>query len=279
MGADCSNCKCANGEEEKILIIPEADKHLTKERKAKLEKEKAQPAKSKVTLNKEILNEILEYNPGLESKIIKVQSLIRRYKDRNIYKVVLAKIRETQAYFTSEEAYETVTNSLFRESSSYSATYTYKSGAIYTGEWQGGFRHGFGKMRWQDGTLYEGFWNLGSAEGEGKLTYTNGNYMKGHFRHNKLNGHGECFNLEMNYKYVGTWVNDLQCGQGTETWPDGSQYLGLFENSNKERFGKYLWVDQSFYIGEWKDNKINGLVSNLYILNRVSTTGLMVENT
>jgi len=28
----------------------------------------------------------------------------------------------------------------------------------------------------------------------------------------------------------------------------------------KDGFGKYTWTDGSYYIGEWKDNKIHGLV-------------------
>ena len=51
---------------------------------------------------------------------------------------------------------------------------------------------------------------------------------------------------------------------GTETWPDGSEYVGLYELGKKEGFGKYSWVDGSFYMGEWKDNKIHGLVLFLY---------------
>jgi hypothetical protein len=36
--------------------------------------------------------------------------------------------------------------------------YTYKSGAVYSGEWWGGFRHGVGRMRWGDGATYDGEW-------------------------------------------------------------------------------------------------------------------------
>ena len=37
-------------------------------------------------------------------------------------------------------------------------TYTYNNGSQYIGEWKGGFRHGKGKMTWQDGAIYEGEW-------------------------------------------------------------------------------------------------------------------------
>ena len=56
---------------------------------------------------------------------------------------------------------------------------------------------------------------------------------------------------------------------GSEVWPDGSEYIGLYELGKKDGFGKYNWTDGSYYLGEWKDNKIHGLVhiSNIgYIL-------------
>lgn len=49
------------------------------------------------------------------------------------------------------------------------APYTYKSGAMYDGEWKGGFRHGFGKMRWKDGAEYIGQWRFGEPSIKGKF--------------------------------------------------------------------------------------------------------------
>lgn len=34
--------------------------------------------------------------------------------------------------------------------------HTYKSGAVYNGEWKGGFRDGQGIQKWIDGAMYEG---------------------------------------------------------------------------------------------------------------------------
>jgi hypothetical protein len=109
MGGDCSSCKCTNGEEEKILIInQDAERSNIKDtRKGKLdthqnysnnnvEKFKATKNSSQqhnAILSKERLNEIYEYNPGLEQKIIKIQGLVRKYKDRSIYLIVRNKIR------------------------------------------------------------------------------------------------------------------------------------------------------------------------------------------
>lgn len=120
-------------------------------------------------------------------------------------------------------------------------------------------------MTWKDGTSYEGNWVFGFAEGNGILEYSHGDYLKGEFCYNKLNGYGECFYSLLKYEYKGNWLNDMQSGQGQETWPDGSAYLGLYALGKKDGFGKYCWTDSSVYFGEWKDNKIHGYVTVFHI--------------
>ena len=72
--------------------------------------------------------------------------------------------------------------------------YRYRtSGALYEGQWLGGFRHGRGKMHFRDGATYEGTWYLGRAQGYGKFTKVKG---------------------EM---YEGEWANDLYHGKGLST--------------------------------------------------------------
>ena len=34
--------------------------------------------------------------------------------------------------------------------------------------------------------------------------------------------------------YEGLWQHDMQHGNGNETWPDGSNYIGEFVNGKKE---------------------------------------------
>ncbi len=34
--------------------------------------------------------------------------------------------------------------------------YTFQSGAIYKGQWKGGFRDGYGEQKWTDGAIYKG---------------------------------------------------------------------------------------------------------------------------
>ena len=45
----------------------------------------------------------------------------------------------------------------------------------------------------------------------------------------------------------GNWVDDEQHGDGTEKWPDGSEYVGQYANGMKEGKGKLTWADSSSY--------------------------------
>jgi hypothetical protein len=45
-------------------------------------------------------------------------------------------------YFKAEEALETLTGKFKRDAALKQKIYTYKSGAVYNGQWKGGLRHG-----------------------------------------------------------------------------------------------------------------------------------------
>lgn len=262
MGSTCSACKCAS--EDEVSFIIKEDKQRAQCINSANEKYKSDKSLKIVKFKssaRESVTDIINKNPNLENSIIRIQGLIRGYKCKMIYKLLLQQTRNEQGNFCVDEIYETLNCNYLKDLISSNGSYTYKSGSLYDGEWFGGFRHGNGKMKWVDGSFYEGIWNLGYAEGEGLLQLSNGDYKKGFFRYNKLNGYGECYNKDINYRYSGSWLNDLQNGEGNETWEDGSEYIGLFENGKKENFGKYTWKEGSSYLGEWKDNKINGYVS------------------
>jgi len=61
-------------------------------------------------------------------------------------------------YFKSDEAKETL-NGAYRDNVRLEhKAYTYRTGAVYTGQWKGGLRHGKGTMLWVDSARYEGDW-------------------------------------------------------------------------------------------------------------------------
>lgn len=57
--------------------------------------------------------------------------------------------------------------------------FTYKSGAVYKGDWLGGMRHGKGTMEWTDKARYEGTWDLNQAQGQGMFYHADGDVYDG----------------------------------------------------------------------------------------------------
>lgn len=93
MGVDCSHCKCTNREDEKILIIENSNNqdkmmHVIESRREKINSIE----KVKNTSNSR-LNDILHSKPNMINKIIKLQALIKKYRNRKVYKAILKKFR------------------------------------------------------------------------------------------------------------------------------------------------------------------------------------------
>mmetsp|Transcript_5186 Transcript_5186/g.6911 ORF Transcript_5186/g.6911 Transcript_5186/m.6911 type:complete len:109 (+) Transcript_5186:303-629(+) len=99
--------------------------------------------------------------PSEESlmRVVRVQSLIRGFLQRRRYRIMKLTCEVQSKYFKSDEAKETL-NGVYRDEASLEhKVYTYRTGAVYTGQWKGGLRHGKGTMVWVDSARYEGDWN------------------------------------------------------------------------------------------------------------------------
>ena len=106
-------------------------------------------------------------------------------------------------YFIKEDFYETVSKNIFKaDRELVNKKYIYKSGAIYVGQWLGGFRHGKGEMVFPDKSKYTGSFNLGNAHGDGIFEFPDGG------------------------TYEGQWYGNCSHGNGTLTEVDGSEYQG-----------------------------------------------------
>lgn len=103
---------------------------------------------------------------------------------------------------------------------------TVPSESVYTGEWKGGIKHGYGKIEYDQGTVVEGIFI------EGKLPYGK---IKSH--------HG--------LLYEGELFNYLPHGQGKEQYPDGSYFEGPFINGARHGIGKFTFVDQTTTTAEY----------------------------
>ena len=207
-------------------------------------------------------------------KLIGIQKYWRGYRARQFVSLLKKATKVKKKYFLEEEFWETLSTKMWftikwisqilkavTPQKSYALTtkdHKYKSsGAIYSGEWLGGFRHGKGKMAWADGAQFEGDWLLGRANGKGIFTHTKGEIYDGEWRNDKAHGFG-LYTHSNGAKYEGKWYQDLQHGKGTESWPDGSEFTGEYQEGRKNGVGKYLWADGACYEGQWADNEIAG---------------------
>ncbi|CAI2371568.1 unnamed protein product [Moneuplotes crassus] len=193
-------------------------------------------------------------------KIINIQAIRRGNRGRKEYEKLLFVMRKESRYFRLEESQETIQKGKVYNFDQPRATkkYTYKSGAVYEGEWKGGFRDGIGTQKWPDGAIYEGSWRFNKAEGKGKFTHVDGDIYEGDWVDNKANGFG-VYNHNNGATYHGYWKNDLQDGQGSERWTDNSEYEGEYQKGKKHGYGVYKWNDGSIFEGQWFMNKICGV--------------------
>jgi hypothetical protein len=110
-------------------------------------------------------------------------------------------------YFKSEEAKETLVGMFTPSGNITNRIYTYKTGAMYTGQWKGGLRHGRGTMTWPDSARYEGEWQFNMACGQGKFFHTDGDIYDGQWLNNKAFGKGVYTNVK-GARYEGYWKED-----------------------------------------------------------------------
>jgi hypothetical protein len=129
-------------------------------------------------------------------------------------------------------------------------TYYFNTGERYAGEWKKNLRNGQGTNYFPDGEKYEGNWLNDVRHGYGTHTYIDGKVKTGMWE---------------NGRYVGSGNNNYGCisgncdnGFGVYRWANGEKYVGTFKN--KERFGKgtNYWPEGKVYEGIWINDKMNG---------------------
>mmetsp|Transcript_60859 Transcript_60859/g.113816 ORF Transcript_60859/g.113816 Transcript_60859/m.113816 type:complete len:392 (-) Transcript_60859:114-1289(-) len=137
----------------------------------------------------------------------------------------------------------------------------FHSGAVYTGQWCGNHRHGFGSQLWPDGAQYEGCWSNSSASGLGRFKFSDGSVYVGHWRGNRFHGLGAHY-LADGTSYHGQWVHGSRDGVGVEICPvkadqPAATYWGDFCRGQKDGLGVCEW-DNSQFAGQWRAGLISG---------------------
>ena len=91
----------------------------------------------------------------------------------------------------------------------------------------------------------------GERCGQGKHKHTDGPFYDGEFKNNRQNGHGTYF-YKNGSKYVGSWVDDVKCGDGIATF--------TYQNISKREciLGIMYYANGDVYNGAWANDKWNG---------------------
>jgi hypothetical protein len=137
------------------------------------------------TTSAEMSLETPAYQPKLSQQVVvQLQALWRAYLVRKSTSHLLRQSVPNHSYFTAKDCRETLSSThgpgLDRVIKS---ALRYKSGGVYTGEWLGGFRDGFGEMVWRDGAKYSGNWSYGKPFGLGQFRHIDGEVYDGNWSH------------------------------------------------------------------------------------------------
>ena len=115
-------------------------------------------------------------------------------------------------------------------------TMVYKRrGRVYTGDWEQGLYHGYGKFSNSHGDVYDGPYRQGRKEGpeDATMNFHDGRRFKGRFHADKMR-------------------------EGILQFIDGSSYEGLLENNKRNGFGLYCFQNGDQYEGQWKNDLMHG---------------------
>jgi len=100
---------------------------------------------------------------------------------------------------------------------------------IYTGEFQRGWMHGYGKITFHDKSGFKGSWSNDRMHGEGVITYPDGAVYTGRVSKNLRHGYGYMV-FPGGMKFTGEFRNDMRHGPGKRIFPDGTTYEGMWRN-------------------------------------------------
>ena len=145
-----------------------------------------------------------------------------------------------------------------------------KAGERYSGQYERGFRTGYGTYYYSDGRSFVGTFLNDQREGPGIMYYPGGFRREGVWLEDKLQGEVRKYMdnetiLEIWLEdgiYSGGAVDQVPHGRGTIEYfdddPKLANYTGEWSEGKKHGFGKMVWKDGSKYRGDWRDDLPEG---------------------
>jgi hypothetical protein len=169
---NCKQCNCAQFFEKKVELD-------LKNPKPPADQSKSHPSLS----NSHKIQMPKLSNDQLRPYILKLEALWLGYTARNLVIHMKRQTKPNHEYFSRSEIHETLSKKMgiseFRQKKK---PFTYLSGAVYSGQWLGGFRDGFGSMEWPDGARYQGNWSYSKPCGFGTFTHVDGDIYEGEWK-------------------------------------------------------------------------------------------------
>ena len=133
----------------------------------------------------------------------------------------------------------------------------------YIGQFKHNKFHGKGKIINENNELvYEGDYLEGYKHGFGKLIFEDKSYYEGNFFHNNLNGKGKFF-FKSGKSYHGNWKNNTMDGKGIFIWENKDKYKGEYKNNMRDGNGVYSF-GCNLYDGGWVSGMMHGEGTLLY---------------
>lgn len=172
---NCKSCDCGNLLRNQSVDLLAMDKAFNK--KFKKQKSRLDGVSIASTLEEE--SPLRSHAYALQN-LTNIQALWRGFQARRLYSHIKRTSKPNYSYFSLQEVKETL--SKFLDPPSYREKrrlVTYKDGSMYTGEWRGGFRDGYGLMIYIDGSRYDGNWELGRPYGRGRFSMADGQEYNG----------------------------------------------------------------------------------------------------
>jgi hypothetical protein len=120
--------------------------------------------------------------------------------------------------------------------------YRYADSSEYVGRFRSGQPHGRGSLTHPDGRIDSGIWDNGERVGR-RVIAAPGAVAKWRAQAKPRDG---------------CTAGDCRSGHGAYRWPDGSTYVGEFENSRPHGHGSWQRPDGERYVGGWQHGNRHG---------------------